>query len=36
LSSVVAGGPYDSGFALETPGGAERMEFRNGGAAPAQ
>lgn len=36
LSRVVAGGPNGAGgFALETPGGSERMEFRNGGAAPA-
>jgi heat shock protein HslJ len=36
LGNVVTGGPYGSGFALETAGGAERMEFRNGGDAPAQ
>lgn len=36
LSRVVAGGPYGEGFALETPGGSERMEFRNGGPAPIQ
>jgi len=36
LSRVVAGGPDGAGgFALETPGGSERMEFRNGGVAPA-
>ena len=37
LGRIVAGGPDGAGgFALETAGGAERMEFRNGGAAPAQ
>ena len=36
LSSVVTGGPYGNGFALETAGGAQRMEFRNGGSALAQ
>jgi len=36
LSRVVAGGPYGEGFALETPGGSERMEFRNGGVAPIE
>ncbi|MBE2222010.1 MAG: META domain-containing protein [Anaerolineae bacterium] len=36
LSNVVAGGPDGSGgFALETAGGAERMNFQNGGPAPA-
>ena len=36
LDSVVAGGPDGAGgFALETAGGSERMEFSNGGAAPA-
>lgn len=36
LSNIVAGGPDGSGgFALETAGGAERMNFRNGGEAPA-
>jgi heat shock protein HslJ len=35
LSRVVAGGPDGQGnLALETPGGAERMLFRNGGPAP--
>jgi heat shock protein HslJ len=36
LGTVVTGGPYGELFALETAGGAQRMEFRNGGAAPAQ
>ncbi len=37
LGRVVAGGPDGAGgFALETPAGGERMEFRNGGAAPVQ
>jgi hypothetical protein len=36
LERVVTGGPYGSDFALETAGGGERMEFRNGGAAPTQ
>ncbi|NHZ71534.1 MAG: META domain-containing protein [Aquificales bacterium] len=37
LGSVVAGGPDGGGgFALETAAGGERMEFRNGGLAPAQ
>ncbi len=37
LGRVVAGGPDGAGgFALETAAGGERMEFRNGGAAPAQ
>ena len=37
LSRVMAGGPYGEAFALEA-GGSEsvRMEFRNGGVAPAQ
>jgi heat shock protein HslJ len=35
LSSVAAGGPDGSGgLALETAGGEQRMEFKNGGAAP--
>ncbi|MCO5190412.1 MAG: META domain-containing protein [Anaerolineae bacterium] len=35
LGSIVAGGPDGSGgLALETAGGAERMSFQNGGAAP--
>ena len=35
LGNVVAGGPDGAGgFALETAGGAERLEFRNGGSAP--
>jgi heat shock protein HslJ len=35
LSSVTAGGPDGSGgLALETAGGEQRMEFKNGGAAP--
>jgi heat shock protein HslJ len=33
LGSVVAGGPSGDGLALETAGGAERMEFGNGSAA---
>ena len=34
LGSVVAGGPDGAGgFALETAGGEQRMEFKNGGAA---
>jgi len=37
LGSVAAGGPDGAGgFALETAGGAQRMLFENGGAAPAQ
>lgn len=37
LDRVVAGGPDGAGgFALETPAGAERLEYRNGGSAPAQ
>ncbi|MFO7678972.1 MAG: META domain-containing protein [Chloroflexota bacterium] len=37
LSSVAAGGPDGSGgFALETAGGAERLNFQNGGPAPAE
>jgi putative lipoprotein len=37
LSSVAAGGPDGSGgFALETAGGAERLNFENGGPAPAE
>ena len=36
LGSIVAGGPDGAGgFALETAGGEQRMEFANGGAAPA-
>ena len=35
LSNVAAGGPDGAGgFALEEAGGAQRMEFRNGGPAP--
>ena len=35
LAEVVAGGPDGAGgFALETAGGAQRMEFKNGGTAP--
>jgi heat shock protein HslJ len=35
LSNVAAGGPDGAGgLALETAGGAERMLFKNGGAAP--
>ncbi len=35
LSSVAAGGPDGAGsLALETAGGAQRMLFKNGGAAP--
>jgi heat shock protein HslJ len=35
LSNVVAGGPDGAGgLALETAGGAQRMVFKNGGAAP--
>ena len=35
LSNVAAGGPDGSGgLALETAGGAQRMLFKNGGAAP--
>ncbi len=35
LSSVAAGGPDGSGgLALETPGGEQRMIFKNGGSAP--
>jgi len=34
LNSIAAGGPDGAGgFALETAGGAQRMEFSNGGAA---
>lgn len=34
LSSIAAGGPDGAGgLALETPAGAERMEFSNGGSA---
>jgi heat shock protein HslJ len=37
LSNVAAGGPDGAGnLALETAGGAERMLFKNGGAAPQQ
>ena len=37
LSRIVAGGPDGGGgFALETPAGGERMEFRNGGATQTQ
>jgi heat shock protein HslJ len=35
LANIAAGGPDGSGgLALETAGGAERMEFNDGGAAP--
>jgi len=35
LGNVAAGGPDGAGgLALETPGGEQRMEFKNGGAAP--
>jgi heat shock protein HslJ len=35
LNDVVAGGPDGAGgLALETAGGAQRMQFRNGGTAP--
>ena len=35
LSNIAAGGPDGSGgLALETAGGAERMEFKDGGASP--
>jgi heat shock protein HslJ len=35
LSSVAAGGPDGSGgLALETAGGEQRMQFKNGGTAP--
>ena len=35
LAEVAAGGPDGAGgFALETAGGAQRMEFKNGGTAP--
>lgn len=35
LSAVAAGGPDGAGgLALETAGGAQRMTFKNGGAAP--
>ena len=37
LGDIVAGGPDGAGgLALETAGGEKRMEFKNGGAAPAQ
>ena len=37
LSNVAAGGPDGAGnLALETAGGAQRMLFKNGGAAPKQ
>jgi len=36
LNNVVTGGPNGAVFALEAAGGSDRMEFRNGGAAPAQ
>jgi heat shock protein HslJ len=37
LSNVAAGGPDGAGgLALETAGGAQRMTFKNGGAAPQQ
>ncbi len=37
LSNVAAGGPDGAGgLALETAGGAQRMMFKNGGAAPKQ
>jgi len=36
LGEIVAGGPDGAGgFALETAGGEKRMEFVNGGSAPA-
>jgi heat shock protein HslJ len=36
LDAIVAGGPDGAGgLALETAGGEQRMEFTNGGAAPA-
>jgi heat shock protein HslJ len=35
LGNIAAGGPDgEGGLALETAGGAERMEFNDGGAAP--
>lgn len=34
LSNITSGGPSGSDFALATAGGAERMTFTNGGAAP--
>jgi heat shock protein HslJ len=35
LGNIAAGGPYgEGGLALETAGGAERMEFTDGGTAP--
>ena len=34
LSSIAAGGPSGPDLALATAGGAERMTFTNGGAAP--
>jgi hypothetical protein len=37
LGSIAAGGPDgQGGLALETAGGEQRMEFKNGGAASAQ
>jgi heat shock protein HslJ len=37
LGDIVAGGPDGAGgLALETAAGEKRMEFKNGGAAPAQ
>jgi heat shock protein HslJ len=37
LGSIAAGGPDGAGkLALETAGGAQRMLFKNGGAAPKQ
>ncbi len=37
LGNIVAGGPDGAGnLALETAGGAQRMLFKNGGAAPKQ
>jgi heat shock protein HslJ len=37
LGSVAAGGPDGAGnLALETPGGEQRMLFKNGGTAPKQ
>jgi len=35
LSRVVTGGPNGDAFAMETAGGGERMNFRNGGEASA-
>ena len=36
LNNVMTGGPNVDIFALEAGGGSDRMEFRNGGAAPTQ